>query len=166
MKRKISLSTSDIENLVDELKKYEKSLQEKCIIFTNRLAEIGIKVINIEYGSGVGDSSKEHQVWYEPETEMIRGKLIVQGEDILFIEFGAGIRFNSGNQHPKAHELGYGVGTYPGQTHALDPNGWYYRENGNLHHSLGTEATMPVYKASQKMSEEVERIAKEVFGSD
>lgn len=165
MKKTISLDTSQIKNLIEELNSYQKSLNEKCVLLTNRLATQGIKVINIEYGSGNGDSSREHQAWYEPQNDMIRGKIVVQGEDILFIEFGSGIRFNH-SPHPKAHEFGYGVGTYPGQTHAYDPNGWYYRENGILHHSLGTEATMPLYKAMQEMCEKVEEIAKEVFSSE
>ena len=165
MKKKIKLDTSDIQDLIDELNAYQKNLNEKCILLTNRLAELGIKVINLNYGTGMGDSSPEHQVWYEPQTDMIKGKIHVKGEDILFIEFGSGIRLNQGRLHPKADEMGYGVGTYPGQTHAFDPNGWYYRKNGILYHSFGTEATMPVYKAVFEMSEEVVRIAQEVFGS-
>lgn len=166
MKRKISLDTSDIQNLIDELNSYNKNLNEKCILLTNRLAEIGIKVINIEYGSGMGDSSKEHQVWYEPQSDMMRGKIVVQGEDILFIEFGSGIRFNSGKEHPKAKELGYGVGTYPDQKNAFNPHGWFYTKDGETRkHSYGTEATMPLYKAMLEICDRVEEIAKEVFNS-
>ena len=113
----------------------------------------------------MGDSSKEHQVWYEPQTDMLKGYIHVKGDDLLFIEFGSGIRLNQGRLHPKAAEMGYGVGTYPGQTHAFDPNGWYYRKNGILYHSFGTEASMPVYKAVFEICEEAVRIAQEVFGS-
>lgn len=167
MRRKISLDTSQLQDLIDELNDYQKGLEEKCILLTNRLAEVGIKVINIEYGSGYSDptTDKSHRVWYEPQTNMMRGTIIVEGEDILFIEFGAGIRLNEGKEHPKAAEMGYGVGTYPGQTHAFDPNGWYYRKDGKLYHSFGTEASMPLYKAVFEICEQAEKIAKEVFNS-
>ena len=170
MKRKISLDTNEINNLIEELNDYADGLADKCRIFIWRLANEGIKVVKSTYGTGLGDSEREPEACYfkfNDDGEVIGGKLIVKGKDILFIEFGAGIRFNKGNIHPMAHEMGYGVGSYPNQKHAYDPNGWYYRDKNDstiLHHSLGTEATMPVYKASLEIMDKFEEIAEEVFG--
>lgn len=167
MKRTIRLDTDEINGLVEELNDYAENIKTLCKMFCWRLADIGIKVVNSTYGSGMGDSSKDHRCEFQLDEDgnVIKGKLIVTGVDCLYVEFGAGIYFNNGNTHPKAHELGYGVGTYPGQTHAYDPMGWYYRDSdGTLRHSLGTEATMPVYKASLEMISKIEEVAREVFG--
>ena len=168
MKVKINVDRADIKDLIHILKSYTKYLPFKCQLFIRRLADIGIKTIDAKYVSGLGDSSKDHTCEFQLDEEgnVVRGMITVEGKDILFIEFGAGIYFNNGNTHPKAHELGYGVGTYPGQKHAYDPNGWYYRDKDNkdtLRHSLGTEATMPLYNASLEMIANIEQIAQEVF---
>lgn len=166
MKQRIKLDTVEIDRLVERLNNYADSLADLTQEFVKRLADIGINVVDMTYGKGLGDSSKDHHCTFQFDElgNVVKGRIIVTGEDILFVEFGAGIYFNNGNTHPKAHELGYGVGSYPNQTHAYDPNGWYYRDEDNsLHHSLGTEATMPVYKASIEMITRVEEVAKEVF---
>lgn len=166
MKRTISLDTNEINNLIEELNDYSSLLNDKVTIFLWRLASLGKKVIDSTYGDGWGDSSRDHKCEFQLDQDgnVSKMKILVSGEDILFVEFGAGIALNKGNTHPKAAELGYGVGTYPNQTHAFDPNGWYYRKNGALYHSFGTEATMPVYKASLEIISQMEEIAKEVFG--
>lgn len=168
MSYKISLDTEEIKALIDDLNLYKDDLINRCQPFIEKLANIGIKVVDATYGTGLGDSSKAHkcEFFIDQDGNVAKGKLIVSGEDILFVEFGAGIVFNKGNQHPKAHDLGYGVGTYPNQTHAYSPTGWVYRDSdGTLRPSLGTEATMPVYKASLEMIERIEEVAEEVFGS-
>ena len=60
---------------------------------------------------------------------------------------------------------GVGQGTFPNQTHAFDTEGWYWIDlEGNLNHSYGITAKMPMYKASQKIITDCSRIAKEIFG--
>ena len=166
MKRKINLDTREINDLIEELNDYANSLNAKVKILLWRLANVGIKVVDSKYDVGWGDSSRDHRCEFQLDEDgnIIKGKLIVSGEDILFVEFGAGVFYNKGAEHPKAKELGYGVGTYPGQTHAFDENGWYYRKNGALYHSFGTRASMPVFQASIEMMDKVEEIAEEVFG--
>lgn len=166
MKVKIGLDKNDIKGLIKILDNYNNYLPWKCELFIKRLAEIGINTIDAKYGSGMGDSSKDHkcEFQFDGQGNITSGRILVTGEDILFIEFGAGIHFNNGKAHPKAHELGYGVGTYPGQTHALNPGGWFYKDDsGVLHHSLGTEASMPLFNASLDMIANIEKIAEEVF---
>lgn len=51
--------------------------------------------------------------------------LRVSGEDVLFLEFGAGILYSSAS-NPLAAQMGYGPGTYPGKGHWNNPNGWFY----------------------------------------
>ena len=81
---------------------------------------------------------------------------------ILAIEFGAGIHYNP-IPNPKTADLGFGVGTFPGQMHAFE-DGWYYLgEDDKWHYSHGVKATMPMYKASAEIISRYKQIAAEVF---
>ena len=81
----------------------------------------------------------------------------------LAIEFGAGIRYNP-TANPKASEFGMGVGTFPGQTHAENPEGWYYLDsNGEWKHSYGVQASMPMYKAMVEIRRNLDTVIREVF---
>ena len=80
------------------------------------------------------------------------------GEDVLFIEFGAGARYGYG--HPEAAENGMGPGTYPGKGHWDDPNGWTI-PNGQ--HTYGNRPGMPMYNAVKTIEQQIEQIVREVF---
>ena len=60
---------------------------------------------------------------------------------------------------------GVGRGTFPGQTHAFDDEGWSWKEIGTdrWHHSVGVEPTHPMYNAYIHMLEQIDAIAQEVF---
>ena len=78
---------------------------------------------------------------------------------LLMAEFGSG----RGAENPMKVE-GVGQGTFPNQTHAFDMEGWYWIDlEGNLNHSYGITAKMPMYKARNIIIEKVTTIAKEVF---
>lgn len=165
---KIGLSTKSIQKAVHDIETYRVHLPFKCRLFIDRLAnEVGIPIVNTNIASSRGDSNKSSNVYFVwTETPIgAYGKLVAENEDILFIEFGAGIHYNNGNAHPQASEFGYGVGTYPGQKNAINPGYWWYKDDdgGAPHLSFGTEATMPMYKAYIEMVTRVVDIAKEVF---
>lgn len=166
-KWEVKLSARDLNRLAKDFKTYYYGLDQKCEQFVERLVnEVGIPTVESRYGKGKGDSSKSHNVYVEMHrvpNQFVEAKLVVQGKDILFIEFGAGIIYNKGKEHPNAKELGYGVGTYPNQRHAFDDDGWYYWDGTTRVPSKGTEASMPVYEAYREMSERVRDIAREVF---
>ena len=98
--------------------------------------------------------------------------LMASSRALIFFEFGAGI---NGGGHPQAGGFGFGPGTYPGQTHALDPNGWYYptddpalivahtKDGQGLGHSYGNPPRMPFYYAKEKMKQDLLTVAREVF---
>ena len=85
---------------------------------------------------------------------------------MLAVEFGAGIFYNS-TENPKAPELGFGVGTYPGQIHAFE-DGWYYWDDKTetWRYTHGIKATMPMYNAEQQIIQQYVKIAREVFGGN
>ena len=168
MAKKISmtLSRSSINNAINELKAYKRELVNKNDIFVRRLAEIGLNVVNMKVRQALGDSDDAtSKAYVDSLGKLVKAEIHLTGKDSLFLEFGAGIYYNTPGQHPLEDEFGYGVGTYPGQTHAFDDYWFYTDEQGNTGQiSYGTQATMPMYSASIEMYQEVTRIAREVFG--
>jgi hypothetical protein len=92
--------------------------------------------------------------------------VFADGEDAVFMEFGAGVYYNGAvgsSPNPLGANLGLTIGSY-------GPNGaketWgYYGEDGELHLTHGTPASMPLYRAVQSVRQDIVQIAKEVFGS-
>lgn len=78
---------------------------------------------------------------------------------MLMLEFGSGLQAENPANIP-----GVGTGTFPGQTHAENPGGWWYMDlDGVWHHSSGVGAKMPMYYAGKEMREKLVSIAREVF---
>ena len=179
MKLKVSLfKKGDIDRAIKEIEKYQKSLVDKSERFCRRLAEIGVMVAKATLTTGQGDSSRDaaFDISFTADGEIVECTLSVTGETrvtedgrvfntIFAWEFGSGIYYNNGNINPHAHELGMGVGTFPNQKFAFSDHWWYRDDNGNLRMSQGTQATMPMYRASLEMMQNIETIAREVYSS-
>ena len=167
MRISIGLTRSSVQKAIKQLKDYDRSLIDKNDLFVKRLAQLGAEVAEQQIQSADGDSDKYHDLKIIPHSygNWSQATIRLDGQDILFIEFGSGIHYNESDpEHAK--EFGYGVGTYPGQTHAFDPDGWWYRDDdGVAQHSYGTRATAPMLNASRTIIIEVRRIAREVYGS-
>ena len=174
----MNLSVSSIQNAIKELRQYQNDLNRKCEIFCQRLAELGIQTAKentgnfgkyISFTYEVKDRTKGckavmvatntgiiHSEWQTKE-----GVKSADVSPILMCEFGSGLKA----ENPKGIP-GVGTGTFPGQTHAEDPNGWYWMDlDGEWHHSYGVTPKMPMYHASIEMILNIQKIAREVFRS-
>ena len=179
-KRKFTtdLSVDGIETLKKQLLNYKQSLNDKCITFIQRLSDEGIVVAKQNVG-GFGkyitfsttithENGGYHGIMLATNTGIIvsqwktkDGEKSADVSPLLMVEFGAGLKAKNPKNIP-----GVGTGTFPGQTHASDPNGWWYMDlDGVWHHSYGLEPKMPIYKASLEMHKKILRIAREVFSS-
>ena len=168
MNIEIELSKASVDSAISQLKEYLQLLNDKNALFVKRLAELGIPIIDEKIEASAGDADKYHdtQIKIHSYGDYSEATLTVSGQDILFIEFGAGIHYNEGSSAAHAGQFGYGVGTYPGQTHARDPKGWWYRdETGAPQHSYGQQATAPMLQASHEIIANIRKIAREVYGS-
>ena len=175
---KCDLSQKGIQQLIKDLKNYrDVILPNKCRQLVTRLAEIGIQTAKVH----ISESPLGHYVTIRTEIEPsaigCRAILIATGatktsdgygnfNTLLAIEFGAGIHYNS-TPNPKANDLGFGVGTFPGQLHAFQEEGWFYWDENSQSwkHAYGVKATMPMYKAGEKIIRNIRKIAREVFSS-
>ena len=177
MKYTIGLDTEQISNLIDNLKSYNENLKIQCIAFVTKLAESGIKTAKANCGKwgeyivfkkeveGTDDGCIGIMYAYDGEKVISSWKYkgstkSVEVSPLLMAEFGSGW---------KAKVLddveGVGQGTFPGETHAFDPRGWWWETpDGVKHHSTGEAPTFPMHSASLDMVFKIEEIAKEVFG--
>ena len=157
----IKLSNAGLKNLTA----FAGQLETRVELFIEALMQVGIPVIDTSIATAQGDSDRTHSTYVTIEQRglFISATLNVQGKDIAFLEFGAGIYYNGANEHPKASELGMGVGTYPNQTHAFDLGWWYTDDMGVKHYSHGTEARFPLYRAKQEMQNRFFEVAKQFF---
>lgn len=168
---KCKLDADSIQNAIDELKAYRKSIYDKLEDLMNALLQDGSIEAMTRLGTTVGDSTNaviEKTVPIKSGDKVVATICLV-GKDCLFVEFGAGIYYNNGNAHPYAAEFGYGVGTYPSEhppNRAIHPGYWWYKgADGAKHLSLGTQASMPIYYASEHMRNNAVARAVEVFRS-
>lgn len=165
---KCSLSNRSIQNAISEIRKYQQELSDKNRIFVQKLCELGIPVIDQNIAAAQGDSDKSHNTYIKINSfgSYAQAQLIVEGRDLLFIEFGSGIHYNGSagsSPNPKGQEFGYTIGSY-GQEKGANDHWFYYADTGESVMSRGTEATMPVYRASVEIIQNIQRIAREVFG--
>ena len=176
---KAELSVKSIENLKKELLDYKNNELNRLLVkFTEELFKIGIQVVdermnNASYKfdkdnimSGA-DPSHNTFVRISKFGSNVKATLVVTGRELLFIEFGAGIHYNTPvgtSPNDYGVELGYTIGSY-GHHHGLEEMWTYKDENGIDVVSYGTEATMPLWKAEVAIKQQFISIAKSVFGS-
>ena len=171
--RTININIFDSRSLdkaIRQIRQYQNSLNDKCAEFVRRLAEVGIPVIDENIAAAQGDSDKGHNTYIKINSfgSYSQAQLIVEGKDLLFIEFGAGVHYNGSagsSPHPLGEELGYTIGSY-GKGKGANDSWVYISSAGDPVISHGTKSTMPVYKAGVEIRREILKIAKEVFGGD
>ena len=172
MKIKCSLAPSSIDAAIKQLEDYSKDLDRKAQELCERLANYGFQVIftNLSQHIYSGETISNLQV-----QEINPNKYVILDGSValLLLEFGSGLKAVG---HPLAGEMNMGPGTYPEQTHALDPNGWWFETNDpnlavytskktgkSYGHSYGSSPQMPFYNGAKDMRKEIFNIAREVF---
>ena len=106
----ISLSQKSIQNAIKEIEAYKRQFIDRNELFVRRLAELGIPVIDQNIAAAQGDSDKNHNTYIKINSfgSYSEAKLVVEGSDLLFIEFGSGIHYNGSagtSPHPKGEEF-------------------------------------------------------------
>lgn len=167
-----NFSSKGIHDIINQLEQYKVDLHRKVELLCQRLAEAGQIVALQSISESPLGKTITLRVEMEPRNDGCKAILVATGQTksndygtintLLLVEFGAGAFYNP-SDNPKAGEMGYGIGTFPGQIHAFS-DGWYYWGEGEKwHYTHGTKATMPMYNASVAIRTQVEAIAREVF---
>ena len=174
-----AFSPSGVNDAMRQLAEYRKSILDKCELFCKRLAEKGIEVAEQHTGkfgshirfdiqtSRIPDGAQAILIATNTSLIHVRwiGAGVAYGEadisPLMMAEFGSGL---PAQKNPRGPEFGMGTGTFPGQTHADDPDGWSYMDTeGVWHHSYGETPTMPMDQASKAIIKAVRQTAREVF---
>ena len=173
---KADLSVNGIEALKSQLLQYKDSLSIKCENLVSRLLQSGVEVSQTKISES--PLGKYVTVTTNISADKIgcKGILLAKGavkeqegyapfSILLAIEFGAGVHFNQTPNPLISSEFPYGVGTFPGQTHAYQDMWFYWDENTQeWKPTHGVKATMPMDNADMEIIQNVVKYAKEVFG--
>ena len=170
------LSVKGVKTLKRQLLQYKDSLSIKCEKLVSRLLQSGVEVSQSKISeSPLGKYVTVTTNIYADKMGcegILLAKGAVKEQDgyapfsvLLAIEFGAGVYFNQTPNPLISSEFPYGVGTFPGQTHAYEDMWFYWDENTQeWKPTHGVKATMPMYSADMEIIQNVVKFAKEVFG--
>ena len=158
----MKLSSSSIQDAINELKSYRNSLKDKTDKFLEELAYIGVKEASVRFTTAMYDGINDVSVSLEPLWNGYR--IVAEGKAVAFIEFGSGVYHNPGEPYPNPRPNGIvGIGEYGkgmGKRQA-----WGFRdESGELVVTRGNPAAMPMWYASEEMRKAIEKKFVEVFG--
>lgn len=166
------LSAKSVADAIKQIEDYRFSLDYKVDRFMQELYGLATAIIEEYVGKAKGDPNldrsytADHDVKRTANTSEMTIK--VKGEDLVFIEFGAGIHYNGGpdalgkSPHPKGMEFGFWIGSYSD----LGGNGYSYGQYDQWFGYQGTESTAPVYQAAKAIREQAGEIATRVFGEN
>lgn len=168
---RFGLSVREIDRAIKELEQYKQEIIEKTELLRKKVAK---KLKNLAAsgfeGAIVDDLTEDSggvrhaQVKTSVDERGNISVVIAQGEDAIWVEFGAGVYHNGSagsSPHPKGSELGFTIGDY-GKGMGKK-NAWGFYEDGELRLTHGTPAVMPMYNAVKIVCDEIADIAREVF---
>ncbi len=156
----IEQALKEVRKLRDKLDDYPEKLLSAVADEAARKAEEGFG--NATY-TGVND------VKVRTELSQDEVKIIAEGENVAFIEFGTGIAFE---EHPYGASMGLTHGSY-GKGKGANPKGWVFKgEPGNaytkelkngVYWTKGHPPSRAMYEASKLIKEDISEIAKETW---
>lgn len=177
---KVEFSYKGLGELKKYLEEYRDGLNDKCSTFTKKLAEAGVSVAEQNVGKFgkylvfSAESEDQDDGYKSVVIASESGKIVSQWKTqdgvksaevspLLLAEWGSGVRARPAETLDDGTEVGQG--TFPGQTHAFDKEGWYWQDlSGVWHHSDGVSPSMPMYHAYTELRSKIREVAREVFG--
>lgn len=163
--------TKSIQNAVKALRSYENSLEYKCRLLAEKLAEKGVEVARVQVSDldAIFTTELLQSIHAEYVGSVKGGGVwaVVAGTDhAAFVEFGTGI---IGQQSPYPYPLPEGVSWQyaSGKTIrqlADGRYGWFYPGNdGNWYFTEGMPSRPFMYLTALELQDAVTQTAKEVF---
>ena len=153
-----------------ELADYKQEILQKTELLREKVAErLADEAKNGFSGAVVDDLTRGGQRFAQVDVSVDnRGSVTVvvaSGEDAVWVEFGAGVYHNGSpgsSPHPHGAELGMTIGGFGKGNGKKEVWGFY--EDGELKLTRGTPARMPMALAVTTVCNDIQSIAKEVFG--
>lgn len=162
----LTCEVQGIAELLRRLDSYTDNISKRADELCKRLADMGAVNVSLQFSRAIYTGPNDFSVSVE-DLGGNRYQIVVSGQSVAFVEFGAGVTYGEG--HPQAAEFGVGPGTWPGKGHWDDPNGWYLPKEKQLSdgtkHSYGNPPNMPMYNTAQDLKQEIARVARDVFAT-
>ena len=167
----IGLSEQDIDRAIREMAQYKTEFLQKVELLREKVADrLAVEAQSGFTGAVVDDLIKRGQKFADVKVSVDNranlSVVVANGEDAVWVEFGAGVYHNGSpgsSPHPNGAELGFTIGSFDKGNGKREAWG-YYDENNELKLTRGTPATMPMYRAVQTVCNDIQNIAREVFG--
>lgn len=163
------LFEKDIDRAIKELEQYKRDVIRKSTLLREKVAERIAELARSGFAGAVVDDLLQGGVKTAQVDVLLDNKdtvslVIANGEDAVWVEFGAGVYHNGSagsSPHPESSELGFTIGGYGKGMGKKEV--WGYYEDNTLRLTHGTPATMPMYNAVKTACDEIADIAREVF---
>ena len=154
----IKLSVDSCREAIKELENYQKRIKPKMDEVCRRLAEIGKnEAISIVSSIRLQEGNAVERV---DVVQTSNGyKLVMEGEDVYFIEFGTGDGVSA--HYDTSVPVAWGSWSQEHSQMLWNKGFWYY---DHVRYT-GTQAYMPMYYAEKAMREALPKVVKEVFGA-
>lgn len=160
-------SEKSVDNAIKQMKLFKAEVQLKTRQLVERLADAGFQIVSAS-GASEGDTNfvGDAYVQFEYADVSAKATLVLHGEGVAFIEFGAGVHFNAPagqSTNPFGQQLGLTIGSYGLGLGANDSWVYFDSDEGKYKTSHGTKASMPMATADVAIRDSFERVAREVF---
>lgn len=161
------LSESSIQNLINQLEEYKKSLINKCEILASRIAELGVEVakasivdLDAVFTGELYDSIYSNKI--SNDGNKVIFAVVADSDHAIYVEMGTGI-VGAESPYPGNLPAVYAQGKTIRQL-SDGRYGWFYQRDGQWYFTEGMPSRPFIYFATMEMYNQVVQIAKEVFG--
>ena len=151
----IELSAAGCRNAIQQLREYQREVRRRMDEVCRRLAEIGVAEAqnHLYFDAGNDDATLSVR-------KMNNGyRVVMDGNDVYFIEFGTGDAVNVHGNPTTAIEVWSGSYSFENAQQYYLKGYWYF--DGERY--TETPAYMPLYYAARAMRDAVNRTVQEVF---
>lgn len=156
----IELSVESINKALKEIKNLDKEANKKLDIIMSRLADEGVMMAEYGYANAQYDGNNDVKV----HKKKVAGgyEVVAEGEAVAFIEFGAGVTYQS--EYPIQKPEGIvGIGEYGDKKGRRSAWGYYPTGEPPVVITHGNPASQALYNASRTMEDRFPEVAREVF---
>ena len=166
-----SLDSQSVVKAIAELDEYKREIEQKTEQLRQRIGMLIAWSATHGFSTAIVDDIVGGEKRYANVDVSVNeaGDITVvmaDGEDAVFVEFGAGV-YNNGavgtSPHPKGAELGFTIGSFGDGNGAK--NVWGFPDGGSITLTHGTPAAMPMYRGVREACDQMAEIAREVFGA-
>ena len=168
-----ALNLSDLRKAKDALSKWSESLPGKCEEIVDKASDNLAQQAKAGYSSAISDFLMNGSIEYASIGVSVEGNgsektVVASGEDVLFVEFGAGVTLNGpagSSPHAKGAQMGMTIGDYDKNSpHSLGRLHDWKRPDGER--TMGTPASAALYLATLNTLDKIPQIASEVLTRD